>query len=169
MSLFATVATPLPCHHPSQLPSNAIECRRCHRMGGGGRWLGVVGVAAAAGGGKWAQKRVGNFDVGTSQHNQVLTLCILCQRHGPIWPKLERQNVLGRHIANMSATFPAKQERTSISRFFGTVPMIPKILGTVKTDPAKAKESLNTKPHSQHSFCQLNFTKILGFIGSVAL
>jgi hypothetical protein len=33
---------------------------------------------------------------------------------------------------------------------FGTVPMIPKILETAKTDPAKAKASANTKPRSQH-------------------
>jgi hypothetical protein len=59
------------------------------------------------------------------------------------------------------------QERTSISQFFGTVPMIPKILGTAKTD--KAKESVNTKPRLQLSFCQLNFTKISSFIRSVVL
>jgi hypothetical protein len=47
--------------------------------------------------------------------------------------------------------------------------MIPKILRTAKTDPAKAKESANTKPRSQISFCQLNFTKISSFIGSAVL
>jgi hypothetical protein len=51
---------------------------------------------------------------------------------------------------------------------FGTVPMIPEILGTAKMDPAKAKESANTKPRSQLSFGQLNFTKISSFIGSAA-
>jgi hypothetical protein len=42
--------------------------------------------------------------------------------------------------------------------------MIPKILGTAKIVPAKAKESANTKPRSQLSFCQLNFTKISSFL-----
>ncbi len=51
---------------------------------------------------------------------------------------------------------------------FGTVPMIPKILGTAKIVPAKAKESANTKPRSQLSFCQLNFTKISSFMTSHA-
>jgi hypothetical protein len=32
----------------------------------------------------------------------------LCRRHGPIWPELERHLVLGRHVADMSATFPTK-------------------------------------------------------------
>jgi hypothetical protein len=32
----------------------------------------------------------------------------LCRRHGPIWPELERHLVSGRHVADMSATFPTK-------------------------------------------------------------
>jgi hypothetical protein len=51
----------------------------------------------------------------------------------------------------------------------GTVLTITKILGTAKMNPAKAKESASTKPCSQFSFCQLNFTKLSSFIGSAAL
>jgi hypothetical protein len=52
---------------------------------------------------------------------------------------------------------------------FGTVPMIPQILGIAKMDPAKAKESANTKLRSQLFFCQLNFTKISSYRLSSAL
>jgi hypothetical protein len=36
------------------------------------------------------------------------TSSILCRRHGPIWPKLERHVVSSPTCRDMSATFPAK-------------------------------------------------------------
>jgi hypothetical protein len=37
-----------------------------------------------------------------------MTSSILCRRHGPIWPKLERHVMSSPTCRDMSATFPPK-------------------------------------------------------------
>ncbi len=48
---------------------------------------------------------------------------ILCRRHGPIWPKLERHVVSSPTCRDMSATFPAKRVThiSYVGRYIGLV------------------------------------------------
>jgi hypothetical protein len=75
------------------------------------------------------------------------------------------REVVGPPVGN----FGKGHEKGLQDLIFGTGTTIPKILRTAITDPEKAKESASTKPCSQFSFCQLNFTKISSFISSVVL